>query len=783
MGRNSNLTVPPGLSAQDRRFADAIKENLDVILGHRGDPLERAVTFRDLIDARIIQLASGVSAFGSVQDINPVVNDIPDLEIPPAPTGLSASGAFQNIVLSWNLQLYKGHSIVEVFRHTSDSISSATLVAQVSGFTGVYADPVGSNATFYYWVRAVNQNGVQGPFNSSTGTLGQTSPDVSFLLTLLTGEITSSQLATALSTPIGNLPTDTQTAINDLQSQVNAIGTVSQWSSSTTYSIGDLALYPASNSKLYRSKTNSNQNNQPSGTSADTTYWEFVGTGSTLGDVVADNTSSITQINFLDASSTSAAAQKIAALDSTVTHPTTGVTATASAVGGLTTRVTAAENTIGSNSTTITSLSSDVTALQNTVNDSNTGVAATSTALGGLTTRVTQTESDISGIETTITSQSSDITALESTVNDSSTGVSATATALDSLTTTVTQQGTDISTTASDLSTLSTTVAGNTASISTQSTSINGLEAKYVVKVDVNGAVAGYGLASTTNAAGNIESEFIVNADRFAIMRGGSNTAAPSVPFVVQSSSTTIGGETVPAGVYIEAAFIKNGSIQSAKIADAAIDNAKIANLNANKINAGKINTSRLNIDGATLTADPNTGALQVNEIAANKVTSGTIATSLIDLDGSTITSDAQGRIKIKDLGVDTLQIKGNAVTIPSSFFLASQINAQSETQVADVSYTSTGAPAFIIGSCQGAPSSGRSHSAMLRIKRNGSTIVQQRLSGGTLTFALTCSDNNPTAGTRTYTMHVENLGTNPKASATTTHVTLRSLAVFEVKK
>lgn len=740
--RKSNLTVPPNWSTQEKRFADGIKENLDVMLGHRGDPLQRAVTFQDLLDANIIELAGGVRLFGSANDIVPVVNEIPNLDIPPAPTSLQASGAFQNIILTWNLSLYRGHSFVEVFRHTSDSISDATMVAQVSGFTGVYADPVGSNQTFYYWVRAVNVNGVQGPFNSGTGTQGQTAADVSFLLTTLSNAITSSELATSLSTPIGNLPTDTQTAINDLQSQVNAIGTVAQWSSSTSYSQDDLALYPSTSSKLYRSKTNSNSNNQPSGTTSDTTYWEFVGTGESIGDVVASNTANITQINFLDSTSTSAAAQKIASLDSTLNDPSTGLSATSTALSGLTTRVTTTEGDI-------------------------------STA-----------NSNISANTASITANAADITALENTVNNPSTGVAATSTALSSLTSTVSSQGSSISANATSLSSLSTTVAGNTSSISSQATSINGLEAKYVVKIDNNGAVAGYGLASTANAAGNIVSEFIVNADRFAIMRGGSNTAAASVPFVVQTSSTTLGGETVPAGVYIDAAFIKNGSIQSAKIADAAIDNAKIANLNAGKINAGTISTSRLNIDGSTLTS--NNGVLQVNALNANVITSGLINSNRINIDNVTLDTDGQGRLIIKNLGVDSLQIKGNAVTIPSSAYTASQINvgaSSGDVTVQTITYTSVGSPALIIASCQGAPSSGRGHSATLKIKRNGTTIVEQRQAGGTLTWAISATDFFTGTGTRTYTVTIDNLGSNPKSSATTTFVTLRSLAVIEVKK
>lgn len=126
------------------------------------------------------------------------------------------------------------------------------------------------------------------------------------------------------------------------------------------------------------------------------------------------------------------------------------------------------------------------------------------------------------------------------------------------------------------------TVAGdNTAAIQVNATSVGGLEAQYTVKIDNNGAVAGFGLASTTTDSGSITSEFLVNADRFAIMRGGSDTTAATVPFVVQATATTVNGEDVPAGVYMADAFIKNGTIT----------NAKIGNLTADKITASLLNT------------------------------------------------------------------------------------------------------------------------------------------------------------------------------------------------
>jgi hypothetical protein len=183
----------------------------------------------------------------------------------------------------------------------------------------------------------------------------------------------------------------------------------------------------------------------------------------------------------------------------------------------------------------------------------------------------------------------SDITSLTSTVSGNTAAISSEAS---------TRASAD-SALSSSITTLQTTVGSNTTSISTQASSINGLEAKYVVKIDNNGAVAGYGLASTANSAGNIVSEFIVNADRFAIMRGGSNTATATVPFVVQTSATTLNGESVPAGVYMADAFIKNGSIAS----------AKIGTLAANKISSGFISTDRLqgnSIEASKLKLDSN---------------------------------------------------------------------------------------------------------------------------------------------------------------------------------
>lgn len=72
----------------------------------------------------------------------------------------------------------------------------------------------------------------------------------------------------------------------------------------------------------------------------------------------------------------------------------------------------------------------------------------------------------------------------------------------------------------SSISTLSTTVGNHTTSISQQTNTINGIQAKYSVKIDNNGYISGYGLVSEPNN-GNIVSTFSILSDRFRIVAPG----------------------------------------------------------------------------------------------------------------------------------------------------------------------------------------------------------------------------------------------------------------------
>ena len=178
--------LPKDLSPDVAAYLNAVTQSLQVRLGQLGDPLDRAVTLRELIDSGLAE-ALKATPFdpNEISDSNigfvaPI--DSADLSIPPAPTGLSGDAGFKSVILSWsngNTQ-FSNFAFSEVFRHTSDAIGSAVRVAVVTG--NRVTDQVDTNSTYYYWVRHVSTANIVGPFNSTSGlaktTLNIDTPDI-----------------------------------------------------------------------------------------------------------------------------------------------------------------------------------------------------------------------------------------------------------------------------------------------------------------------------------------------------------------------------------------------------------------------------------------------------------------------------------------------------------------------------------------------------------------------------------------------------------------------------
>lgn len=170
----------------------------------------------------------------------------------------------------------------------------------------------------------------------------------------------------------------------------------------------------------------------------------------------------------------------------------------------------------------------------------------------------------------------------------------------------------------------------------TRASQTGDLFAQYTVKLDVGGKVSGYGLASTSTA-----SEFAIRSDRFYIAPpSGTTGISDIIPFIVQTSPTTINGVVIPAGVYMDAAYIVNLTAMLARLGSAWIDNAMIANLNAAQLTAGDGSIGG-NLKSITFTSDSVGWLLQPNGNSEfnNTVVRGTVYASAGNIGGNTIDS------------------------------------------------------------------------------------------------------------------------------------------------
>ena len=434
---------------------------------------------------------------------------------------------------------------------------------------------------------------------------------------------------------------------------------------------------------------------------------------------------------------------------------------------------------------------------------------------------------------------------------------------------------------------------GDTAAIeqafTAQKTLNDGLRAQYSVKIDNDGFVSGFGLYSEGS-----NSEFVVSADRFAVATPlssipfrGANTAytlgavvrqqasnytlvckqagttssaasvteaglanvitdgtviwqvASRVPFVVQTSPATFSGVTIPSGVFIDAAYIVNGTVNNSQIGNINADkitagfiaaarieagsiDATIATLDAAVIQTGFIDTARIQnasitdakIQDAAITtakigdaqittakigdAQITTAKIGDAQITAAKIEDAVITTAKIG-DAQITTAkigDAQitnakigdasiDTAQIIDASVSTLKIAGQAVTIPSSSFTAGTFANTTDYVYQDaqtVTVTTTGNRIYFASSGEGINGTaiqGDSDFALVpnfRLVRGATVLMSSRLPS--MSYSET-----PPAGTYTYRLQIETRPIGGATSQTRCQVSNRSLFLIETKR
>lgn len=193
--------VPNSNDSNLNQFLSAIKQTVETWNGKRGQALDSAVTWRDLVDKQFakIDLSRGVlTTEGGLPSIVP--NEAKDYTIPPAPTNLTADGALANIILTWDAPTYKNHAYTEIYRSSTNNVAKAVKIGMAPG--SLYADNVGGEKSYYYWIKFVTTSDIRGPFNATEGVLGVTALDPGYLLNVLSGAISETQLAQKLASRV-----------------------------------------------------------------------------------------------------------------------------------------------------------------------------------------------------------------------------------------------------------------------------------------------------------------------------------------------------------------------------------------------------------------------------------------------------------------------------------------------------------------------------------------------------------------------------------------------------
>jgi len=674
--------VPTKVSAELRQYLTSLGEALEIRLGRKGDPRDRAVTLRELTDGGL----SGVNLrVGTVTTTGP--QDDPTADFPVTPVGFVVTGGFSYIFLRWNWpgQSYSGHSLTEIWRNTVDDRTEAGGNQRIGISPGTtFIDRVGSDASFYYWIRHVNVNGVEGPFNATAGTLGETQPDVTYLTSLLAGAIGESELNQTLTTTIDDIETaiaDLETtfgstssaaasalaaqnsataaaadaaataadalataadvlataadvvaaggsaslaatsATNAAASESNASQSASNASSSETSAAGSASNAAGSASAAASSATNaansasaasasegnastseqaaaaSESNAAGSESAAALSATAAAGSASNASQSAANAASSATQAATSESNAAGSASSASSSATNAAASESAASQSEANAASSETSAATSESNAAGSASGAASS-ATNAAASANAANTSAGNAATSETAAAGSATNAAGSasiaQSESSNAATSATQAAGSATAAQTSASgaaSSASAAAASATASAYNFNQITARLDDVSGNSSGV-----TVEQAYQVTATNQDDITDLEGQYTIKIDTGGTVAGFGLASSSNTFSGSSSEFYVRADRFAVLPATtvSNGSFPTtnlyagrtvyrsdldetyyydatnsqwsttlnhLPFAVVTSPTTLQGQSVPAGVYIDTAFMNKGRV------------------------------------------------------------------------------------------------------------------------------------------------------------------------------------------------------------------------------
>ena len=229
--------IPAGI---DRELAGSLKamhEALAVRLGQRGDPKDRAVTLRELIDSGLAtDLAqspynpnTGATGFGAISELPG------DVEVPPVPINLRAETLFKDIALFWHTSRsfnppYGNHASTEIWRSQTEDLSSAIAAGPLAGGVGGFSYTDTSteyNRTYYYWVRYISTKNVPGPWSNMAS--ATTVEDIGATMRLLSEELANLPGYNLITTTAAAATVIKQSSSPSVRADGSAIGAFDIW--------------------------------------------------------------------------------------------------------------------------------------------------------------------------------------------------------------------------------------------------------------------------------------------------------------------------------------------------------------------------------------------------------------------------------------------------------------------------------------------------------------------------------------------------------------------------
>lgn len=493
--------------------------------------------------------------------------------LPPAVSFLTTTSELFGIGIKWGFPAgAEDTQRTELWYGPANNLTAATKLADLAYPQADYRmQSLLAGATLFFWARLVDRTGNIGPFYPVVnGVMGQASSDAGPILEQIKGQIDDTHLGQKLKDRIdlidgtgpGSVNGRIEAAKDELEVLIGQIVDALEYDPSKAYTLGNIVRV---GQHLYQAR-----GDVPAGMSPPNgTYWFDIGTVAQTVDALAlqvqQNSATITQ----HGQDITAQASQLNAVKSTVNDPVTGVVATASGLSTLKTTVTTLDGKVATTAERVDGIYLQVNPpLQG---DSGSMMGSEASYVGVWSTQSALIEGDL------VQGQRTDAVEVKTSANAAAVLSEQTARinadgALSTRIDTVTAQTASnasavqaeiIARTNADqalgqrIDTVQTTVGGNTLAIQTNATAIQTVDGKvtanWSVRMQYESAsglykYAGIGLG-LENGPGGLQSQFIIDADRFAVGQAG------KFPFAIQNGQTIIAD-----------AFIGNGTITNAKI-------------------------------------------------------------------------------------------------------------------------------------------------------------------------------------------------------------------------